>query len=168
MFLSRVQELSRFPPSGVLGVAGTHHCLAFPGQKNASSAGDQVFPFRLSPKVVWTPHRLPPDPLSPSCLTAALTIVPGLQEWFKGKRTETGRQCLEPACIWCYSHCCAWDKGVWGALIPSLDLSRPGREITRCVRDACVGGLWKSGCPGTSLDPTAIQLCVVGQVTNYF
>ena len=57
---------------------------------------------------------------------------------------------------------------MWGDLIPSLDLSGPGREITRRVRGACVGGLWKSGCPGTSLDSTAIQLCVVGQVTNSF
>lgn len=85
---------------------------------------------------------------------------------FKGKRTEAGRQSLEPAYIQCFQHCCAWDKGVWGALIPSLDLSGSGREDTRPVRGACVAGLWKSDCP--SLDPTAIQLCVVGQVTNPF
>lgn len=169
MFLSRVQELSSFPPSGVLGVANTHRCLAFsPARKMQPVEVIESFLF-------GSPQRLC-GPLTAYHLIRFPRVVsrlpsPSFRPFrsgckFKGKRTETGRQCLEAAYVWCFDHCCAWDKGVWGALIPSLDLSGPGRENTRPVRRACVGGLWKSDCP--SLDPTAIQLCVVGQVTDPF
>lgn len=71
-----------------------------PSQKNATSGGDRVFPFRLSLKAVWTPHRLPPDPLSPSGLTAALTVVPALQEWLQVQRQEDrDRQAVLGSCI---------------------------------------------------------------------